>query len=70
MLIRRTITVTVITAALAGFLTGCSTDACEAAYDALWMTRYYSDGTKACTYIGEPGDSTYNVGGVTELPYP
>ena len=66
----RTLALTVITIATVGMLTGCGSDACADAYDALWMTRYHVDGSKTCTYVGDDGDSAYNFGGVTELPYP
>ncbi|WP_432548404.1 hypothetical protein [Kineococcus sp. SYSU DK004] len=61
----------VVVAVLAStLLTSCGDTMCEDTYDALWMVSYHSDGTKTCTYIGGDGDSAYNLGGVSELPYP
>lgn len=68
--LRTSVPLLAVTLLAAPLLSGCSSDPCEEAYDALWMTRLHTDGTKSCTYLGGEGDSPYSVGGVTDLPYP
>lgn len=65
--VRRALVSAAVVAAAAATLGACGSDPCEEAYDALWMTRLHTDGTKTCIMIGEPGDSAYGYG---ELPYP